>query len=181
MKRLITFTFILAGSALAATVALKPICPECGTYDNVVVAEEVSLELGLNVYVCPTHGIYFIRDPKYLSHVWYHDEDIPAIKADYTRLDAERTVAREENTSKLKAAGWPDDTINRVLDGQIRIGDPPEIVREAWGAPAENRQEDTASGTAEIWIYEAMLFSRRWVRFEEGKVREYQNYTIHRK
>lgn len=181
MKSLIAISLVLTVGAFAATVALKPICPECGTSDNVVVAEDVSLDLGLKVYVCENCGIYYIRDAKYLNFKWYSDEDIPAVKADYAQVDAERTAAREEKTARMKAAGWSDDTINRVLRRHIRIGDSPEVVREAWGPPIEIRQEDTPSGIAEKWIYEAMmLFSHRWVRFENGKVREYQNRTIHR-
>ncbi len=178
MKRLIAISLILAAGASAASVALKPICPEGGSSDNVVAAEEVSLALGLNVYLCLTHRIYFIRDPKYYSHVWFSEEDIPAIKADYARLEAERAAAREEKTSRLKAGGWPDDTINRVLAGQIKIGDTPDIVREAWGPPGESYQKDTPSGTAEIWLYTDGTFSQRWVRFEDGKVRQYKNHTV---
>ena len=181
MKRLIPISFAIAAAASAASIALKPICAECGTSENVVIAEDLSEDVGLTVYECLIHEVYYIRDAKYPSYTWYSEEDIPAVKADYARLDAERTAAREEKAARLKANGWPDDIINRVLAKQIRIGDTPEIVREAWGPPGETHQEDTASGIAEIWIYEAMLFSRRWVRFENGKVREYQNHTVHRK
>jgi len=177
MKRLIIFSLLLAIRALAATVAPPPICPECGNSDNVGVAEEVSLELGLNVYVCPAHRIYYVNDPKYFSQVWYYEEDIPAVKADYSRLETERAATREEKAARLKANGWSDDIINRVLAGQIRIGDSPEIVREAWGPPGESYREDTTSGTAEIWLYTEVSFSQRWVRFEEGSVRQYQNGT----
>jgi hypothetical protein len=177
MKRLIAITLVFTAGAFAAVVALKPICAECGTSDSVVVAEDVTLELDLKVYICENCGIYYIRDARYPSYKWYSDEDIPAVKAEYARLDAERTAAREDKTSRLNAAGWPDDTIDRVLRRQIKIGDSTEIVREAWGPPDETRQEDTPSGIAEIWIYEAMLFSRRWVRFENGKVNQYQNHT----
>ena len=79
----------------------------------------------------------------------------------------------------MNANGWPDDTIKRVLAGQIRIGDTAGIVREAWGPPGEIHQEVTASGTAEIWIYTEATFSRRWVRFVDGKVRQYKNHTVH--
>jgi hypothetical protein len=178
-KAFIAFTFFLVSSTLAATVALKPICSECGSSDNVVVAEDVSLELGLRVYVCETCGKYYIRDGRYPNYTWYSKEGLPAIKSDYARIDADRRAAREEKTSQLKAAGWPDDAVDRVLRGEIRIGDPPEIVREAWGSPDETCGEDTAAGTAEIWVYSYFPTSN-WVRFENGKVREYQNYNIHR-
>jgi hypothetical protein len=178
MRRSAFIALILASGAFAGSVALKPICPECGSSDNVVIAEDVSEDLGLKVYVCLVHEIYYIRDAKYISYKWHSEEDIPEIKAEYTRIDAERTAAREEKIARLKAGGWPDDTIDRVLDGLIRIGDPPEIVREAWGPPGEIHQEDTPSGPAEIWFYTEFDFDRRWVRFEDGKVRQYKNLTV---
>jgi hypothetical protein len=178
-KAFIAFTFFLVSSTLAATVALKPICSECGSSDNVVVAEDVSLELGLRVYVCETCGKYYIRDGKYPSYTWYTYEDIPAVKADYARVDAERKAAREKKTARLKAAGWSDDTINRVLRRQIRIGDPPEVVREAWGPPDSTYQEDTSAGNAEIWVYSFFPNSNR-VRFENGEVHEYRYFNVHR-
>ena len=179
MKRLVGSSLVLAAGAFGATIALKPICPECGTSDDVVVAEDVSFGLGLKVYVCEKCGIYYIRDARYPSYKWYSEEDIPAVKADYARLDVERTAAREEKTARMKAAGWPEDTITRVLRKHIRIGDPPEIVREAWGPPNETYSENTTAGTADIWLYPSFLNSS-WVRFENGKAYEYQNNIIHR-
>jgi hypothetical protein len=178
MRRAAFFAFILASGAFAVSVALKPICPECGSSDNVVIAQDVSEDLGLTVYVCSVHEIYYIRDAKYVSYKWHLKGDIAAIKAEYTRIAAERTAAREEKIARLKAGGWPGDTINRVLDGLIRIGDPPEIVREAWGPPGEIHQKDTPSGPAEIWFYTEVAFDQRWVRFEDGKVRQYKNHTV---
>jgi ribosomal protein L37AE/L43A len=96
---------------------------------------------------------------------WY-DKDEWIVKLN--SILKEREFNRIEH---LKSYGWPDEIINRIMDGKISIGDTSEMVREAWGVPEDINRTITAYGTSEQWVYGGGCY----VYFENGKVTTIQD------
>jgi hypothetical protein len=165
---------LAAFCAYGASVALPPICPLCGNSDSVEVNTEMSEILDMEVYWCPVHGKYYIRDVKgtsYFGFVWRTREQVLETLPEIEKEKAKEETQLEAKIARMESYGWSEKRINRVLEGYIYIGDTPEIVLEAWGRPEDVNRTITAYGTTEQWVYGLGCY----VYFEDGKVTAIQD------
>jgi hypothetical protein len=84
---------------------------------------------------------------------------------------ARRIESFAQAKERWTAARWRERAINSVLSNQLYIGMSAEMVREAWGEPADINQTIGRSGALEQWVYGRGLY----VYVANGQVTALQN------
>ena len=68
---------------------------------------------------------------------------------------------------------YPAETQLRLQHGVVQVGDTPEMVRMAFGAPTRIRERQTADGISEIWSYDK--YETRYVAIPETQTVYYES------
>ena len=62
-------------------------------------------------------------------------------------------IAKRIEKEHVFFAGLPEDTQERLRNGQLQVGDPMEAARIVYGAPARTHERITATATNRVWSY----------------------------
>jgi hypothetical protein len=72
---------------------------------------------------------------------------------------------------------WPAVWVDEILRGGIPLGAPPDLVRVAWGDPADINATTTAAGTHEQWVF-GIAGDWRYVYLDGGAVTAVQKHPM---
>lgn len=93
--------------------------------------------------------------------------------------DSEQAIKKFNDARRAKAISenpeWSDEIKKQILEGVFSIGMTQAQVLASLGQPSDINRTVSDLGTDEQWVYEPSEFSKKYLYFEDGVLRSYQD------